>query len=93
MTLLAQGTDAKRAKAIPFPRPGAEQRIYEGFVKDSAGGDIPFYCNIIAAATAQVPGMNLTDLMKAPWRRCLAMHPRLRKSRSRAPMARRTSGR
>jgi hypothetical protein len=50
---------------VPFPMPGAQQRIYEGFVKDSTGGDIPFYCNIITAEMPKVPGMNLTDLMKS----------------------------
>jgi len=69
MTLLPQEAEPKRSKS--FPLPGAQQRIYEGFVKDSEGGEIPFYCYIIAMEIPKVPGLNLmsqmqTAMTKAP---------------------------
>jgi len=63
MTLLPEGTDPKRSQAIPAP--GAQQRIYEGFVKDSDGGDIPFYCYFIAMELPKAPGVNLLSQMKS----------------------------
>jgi hypothetical protein len=65
MTLLPQGTDPKRSKTIPIPIPGAQQRIYEGFVKDSAGGEMPFYCCIIALEVPKVPGASPMSQMQA----------------------------
>jgi len=64
MTLLPEGTDAKRAKPLPFPMSGAQQRIYEGFVKDNAEGQIPFYCYIIVREVPKVPGVNLMSQMQ-----------------------------
>ena len=63
MTLLSQGTDPKRAK--PIPMPGVQPRIYEGFVKDSTGGEIPFYCYFVVLEMPKVPGVNLADIMKS----------------------------
>jgi hypothetical protein len=63
VSLLPEGTDPKRSQAIPAP--GAQQRIYEGFVKDSDGGDIPFYCYFIAMELPKAPGVNLLSQMKS----------------------------
>ena len=51
MTLLPQGADPKRTKVPAVAFPGVQLRNYEGFVKDSGGGDIPFYCHILVAKT------------------------------------------
>ena len=64
MTLLPQGADPKRTKVESVSLPGAQVRTYEGFVKDSAGGEIPFYCHIVAMETSKAPGVNLLDKMK-----------------------------
>jgi hypothetical protein len=64
MTLLPEGADPKRARAFPLPVQAGQQRIYEGFVKDSEGGETPFYCYIIAMEMPKVPGLNLMEQMK-----------------------------
>jgi hypothetical protein len=64
MTLAPQGGDSKRAKPFPFPVPGAQQRIYEGFVTDSQGGQTPFYCNIITLDISKVAGLDPMGMMK-----------------------------
>jgi hypothetical protein len=60
MKLLPKNTDPRRA--VPFS-PG--MRIYEGFVKDSTGGEIPFYCYFGADKTSKAPGQDVTTLWNA----------------------------
>jgi hypothetical protein len=63
MTLMPQGADPKRTKIPALSLPGLQMRVYEGFVKDSDGGDIPFYCAVMAM---EVPkGMNMGGQMQA----------------------------
>jgi hypothetical protein len=65
VTLLPQGTDPKRAKTIPIPLPGIQQRTYEGFVEDTDGGKTPFYFHVMTMEVPKAPGMNFMDQMKA----------------------------
>ena len=66
MTLLPDGTDAKRAKPlIPFQIPGMQQRTYEGFVKDGVGSEIPFYCHVLVVATPKAPGQDVSSQLRS----------------------------
>lgn len=64
MTLLPPGTDPKRMNSIPFPAPGSQQRVYEGFVADSVGGQTPFYCYILTLELPKNMPQNFMNLMK-----------------------------
>jgi hypothetical protein len=63
MTLMPAGADPKRTKMPALSLPGVQIRVYEGFVKDSEGGDIPFYCAIMAMAVPA--GMNMGGQIQA----------------------------
>lgn len=75
MALLPQGTDPKPAPGIPFPMPGVQLRIYEGFVKDSDGGQIPFYCTLFTMETPKTPGGNLLNQMKTTMAKVSGQEP------------------
>jgi hypothetical protein len=62
MTPVPQGADPKQVKAVPFTLPGMQMRAYEGFVKDSAEGQMPFGCCIMAIDASKAPGMNLAQM-------------------------------
>ncbi len=64
MTLLPAGTDPKRTQLPPMQLPGVQQRVYEGFVKDTAGGQTPFYCLIMSMQLPKGPGVNVTEGIK-----------------------------
>ncbi len=57
---LPDGTDPKRDQLLHL-QPAYVERAYEGFVKDSTGGQIPFYCHIFAAETPKTPGPGVAD--------------------------------
>jgi hypothetical protein len=63
MTLMPPGADSKRSKVPALSLPGLQMRVYEGFVKDSDGGDIPFYCVVMAMDVPK--GMNMGSQVQA----------------------------
>jgi hypothetical protein len=62
VTLVPEGTDPRRS--LPMPLLPGTKRTYEGFVKDSQEGEIPFYCTFLVVETAKLPGQNLVAEME-----------------------------